>query len=223
MNNIIRLQNNSPSGVIFALDLHGVLLFPRIGTIFTILFMGLFSKSFFSYVYLLCNIPFWYHLYFEGALSEELVIHLMRKTGFTKNFFVQLIDHQEVNARLISLFQKFKKQGYRIVIASNIWRELLIDVEHKFPELDAFIDYYYIPDMDNYIEKPSKSFFYHFKTYLQLKNIQYEHIIFIDDQKNNVIGAYKEASFVAIQYKGYKSLVVELKQYGFADVITTKN
>lgn len=207
-------QKMSPDKMVFAFDLHGVILWPQFGKIFKILIMELFSKNFFSTMKLLFYFPFWHEFFTKHAVSEKKVIYLTKITNFSKEFFIQLINQQEFNISLLQLIQKIKTQGYLIIATSNIWPDLLKDLKCKFPELDELFVYYYIPQMVNNIEKPDMRYYQQLIKFVHSKKDTVHTILFIDDLGKNIEEARKIALFIPILYRNLNSLKETLGSLG---------
>jgi HAD superfamily hydrolase (TIGR01509 family) len=177
--------------IVFAFDIHKVLLKPNILQMIKLILL----KFRFSSIYLLFHTSFWSHIYKDGAVPENIIDKLCEKfndKGATKAFLVEVINSQSFNIHMIPLLKSLKKQGYPLYIASNVWESLLIGLRRKFPQFDMLFDGYYFPALNNYIEKPDPRFYQGLKRFLRERGQPINSIIFIDDKHKNIIAARQE-------------------------------
>lgn len=203
-------MNNS--SVLFAVDLHKVLIMPDYKSMLALL-------STHKYLFLSLFDPrVWYHIIKEGAIPEKIIdaIHKRYHTkGIHKDFLITILNCQHLNVPTVEVFQKLKAQGYEIYLASNIWPDLFQDLMQKFPTLKNLFNGCYIPSKENnYIEKPDHRYFENFKTYLATQAHRRKDIIFVDNSRANIRAAQHER-FITILYKDTATLIKNLKQLDF--------
>lgn len=198
--------------VVFAIDLHKVLVRPNIKEIVR---MMLFHKYLFLALF---NAQVWYKILKDGALSQEKVDHIVQKyasKGITKELLIQLLNCQIKNNSTIHVFQMLHDKGYALYLASDIWQDLFFAVQKKFSFVTTLFKGYYTPNEQNgYYEKPDRRYYEHLKKYIAQKGDGDKKIIFVDNNRENVKAAQKEG-LIAIQYKNAGSLIKDLKSLGF--------
>jgi len=109
----------------------------------------------------------------------------------------------------IDTIKDLKEKGYPLHILSNISNHAYKSFEEKFPEIFSLFDEQQITiwENGNVIEKPSLDYFKH---YLAKHNPENKHVIFIDDQVQN-IDAAQQLGIIGITFKNPQQLQHELK------------
>lgn len=200
------------SSVVFALDMHKVLIKPDIKAMFKMLLVR-------KYVFLIFfDLRIWYHIIKDGSISEKVVDILDKKyrdKGVHKEFLIKVLNCQHLNISTIEVFQRLKDRGYNVYLTSNIWQELFQDLMQKFPIFKSLFNGYYIPSKENnYVKKPDKRYYEGFKIYLAQKGNGNKKIIFVDNDIRNIKAA-KHTGFITIMYTGTKALIKDLHRLGF--------
>jgi FMN phosphatase YigB (HAD superfamily) len=207
------LSNVSPDSVVFAFDLHNVVVKPDIIQMLKVAFRELHKISFFT----LINPRVWYNIIKYGAVPEQLVDRLGRKyndDGFTKEFLIKVINNQVLDKQMFDLIKALKEKGYSVFLASNIWKSMLEDLLKQIPDLNDIFDGYFIPSKENnHIQKPNIKYYQEFKKYLIDHDLHNRQIIFIDNEEENLKTAKKEG-FYTIKFTGIAPLIKRLNLLG---------
>lgn len=203
---------NKTQAVVFAVDLHDVLVKPHVPEIISLIWAQP-AESFL----VLFDPRFWYDVIAHGHIQEKLINHIdknYKDKGISKQFLIETINTQILHTPVIEFFTKLKQEGYKIYLASNIWPELYDDLLKKLPELQNLFDGHYIPSQNNnYAEKPSPAYFFGLKKYIDQQEQSPKQIIFIDDTNQNIWQATK-AGLISFIFTDAHTLKRELNRLG---------
>lgn len=178
---------------------------------------------------LLASPSFMSELLFGSVTSCDRTIE-----NFIARFPEQIERHKEeiyeianmhvLDEAVVDIMEQLKQQGYAQVLASNIGGESLHRMQAKFPHLfEKFEALFY--DGPQYPAtasnvcttelKPNGRYYHAFKQFLAQKHLLKEYIVFIDDKKENIVGAQKaNVGIDAIQFFSAEQLRKELKKRG---------
>lgn len=152
--------------------------------------------------------------------------------NFIERFPEQIERHKEeiyeianmhvLDEAIVDIIEQLKQQGYTQVLASNIGSESLHRMQAKFPHLFEKFDALFYdaqiskqPGECTLQLKPNVHYYEAFKQFLAKKHVLKENIVFIDDKKENIVGARKaDIGIDAIQFFSAEQLHKELKKRG---------
>ncbi len=208
--------NPSTENIVFAFDIHKVVMRPDISKMVKLAF----SKLKWGILPIFFEPILWYYIFSEGASPERVINKIAQKyknKGVTKEFLIKFLNSQIVDQSMINLILKLKKDGYKVYAASNIWSELLDDLKKEKPIFNDLFDGIYHPTKGNPYEKPEKHYYQNLKKYLKDHGEQSKKIIFIDDRYENVSAAIEEG-LIGIRFKNSSNLVKNLNSLGFNNI-----
>jgi FMN phosphatase YigB (HAD superfamily) len=209
----------NPENTVIACDFHGVV-------------VELSAKKIIKYLY---NRPhktdlFWFCVKNGYGLINDW-INMRRKVGVSdrifeilakkypgldafKQDFIALTNMQEINKPVVKALKKLKKQGFKIVLASNIGPEVLSALERdkdsiKIHRALALFDERIVPnEANNFIHKPHKIFFEKVKESSIVRN---KDVLFIDDNDGHLRAA-QGCGFTAMLPDAFLKMVRENKK-----------
>lgn len=192
LNCLQHIEQAHPETTVFALDLHGVIFRQKKGALF---------KCFFRYIrnhgcWFFFNPIFWHILhtmFVRGSLIEYQYDELAKRYVQLKQlkpYLIEILSEQTFDKDILSMLYKLNVQQYHVYVLSNIWKESLIRLRKKFPELDSLVIDYFIPLKEIDLGKPNPEFFKKFEAFIREREGD-KKIIFIDNQQDNIVGAQR--------------------------------
>lgn len=137
-----------------------------------------------------------------------------------KNTLYETINSHTSDEEVEKIIQELKADNHKVYYASNISKEGYEIISKKHPELFGLFDGGYLPQKrDNntklLIAKPDKRFYELLRDYLKEQGIdENNEIIFIDDNKKNVIAAQdRRLNIKSIHYTNADALREQLAEY----------
>lgn len=212
-------KNFNPSNTIIATDLDEVVIFGReSGSKWW--FANLLHPSRLLFGYKIKSAQDKYALH-DAFQSIDKVVEDHPSYKDLAEEYKKVLIKGTVNKKTIRLYNSLKEQGFTIIPASNITKGVYKSlVTNKVLPSSLFsTDTYFIKTKKcnkksdgSYFKKPNVQYFKNLQDYIQKKLEQpFEHIIFIDDKKENVQGA-KKAGIIALHFKNPKQLQRKLEK-----------
>jgi len=117
------------------------------------------------------------------------------------------------------LIKKLKEKDVKVVLASNMNEDSLEYSKRTRPELFDLFDAYYVCN-EKHGEKPNEKFYHGLRKKMNKRfwiDLAKE-ILFIDDKKQNVDGAFKaDVNIKALHFKNIKQLLSDLVKAGYLE------
>ncbi len=208
----IVLQNFAaqPEDTVIAFDLHDVVFTKSTKKILK-QFSHIHHTS--QVISLVFNHHFWHDvkkIRKQTDVAEAVFYKLIKKYPALKKFekdFINLTnDVQRAQKEVISLIKNLKKEGYTVILASNIGSKTFENLRKKQSELMNLFTAHFVAEAPDYIHKPQVAYFDKIKNKFSGKNI-----ILVDDKRINIDGA-KKAGLDGIQFKSASQLRLALKK-----------
>lgn len=181
-----------PQRDVFAFDLHGVVFRPDYKTMISRAYHGSDAK----FIYYALTHPSLLYDFFklrkESSVPEQYIADLIAVHPFLTPYIekaIDIINEQIPMIPTIDYIKQLKQQGFKVYVFSNIGKHTFEKFRIKFKDIFDLFDGYSVTDPDDrWIQKPNAEAYYKF---LAMFNVQPEHVIFVDDQANNIKGAQK--------------------------------
>jgi FMN phosphatase YigB (HAD superfamily) len=188
-------MNYKKDTTILAFDLHKVLFSYDYLAAFTLLLTQLPLRA-------LCRVAFkpffWLELYKTSRRTRvlddifERVEQKYPQAQALWPFGYALSNTQKPRRHMQELLISLKKEGYVLMLCSNIGPIPLSDLEQKYPDFFSLFDQYLTPQKNTgYIQKPQEAFFAFLKNIAKEKQPEKSHIVLIDDRLSNIAQAQK--------------------------------
>jgi FMN phosphatase YigB (HAD superfamily) len=188
-------NNNAPSRVIIAFDLHRVLFTPR--KIAMIWFL-LRHVSLLSILRSIFNPFFWQSIWQLNRLtlvSDYFIDLLIQRYSYLAPYretMMQTYNQQKLDLAVFNLAKELREQGHHLIIASNIGPRTLELLCDSFPQLCEFFEKRFTPTATtNWAAKPSLLYFDYLKKWLVHHFGAHERTLIIDDNQKNISAAQK--------------------------------
>jgi FMN phosphatase YigB (HAD superfamily) len=155
-------------------------------------------------------------------IIEEIIALYPHELAQHKEKIYAIATMHFIHPEMIDVIMQLKKLGYIQVLASNIGAESLPRMQQKYPELFALFDglFYDGALNKNGVHctcqvKPNVGYYQGLKEFLMEHRWQQPYIIFIDDKKENIEGAFNaNVGIVGIQFLNPAQLRKEFGQLG---------
>ncbi len=157
---------------------------------------------------------------------ENFIARFPEQIERHKEEIYEIANMHVLDNAVVDIIDQLRQQGYVQVLASNIGSESLQRMQAKFPHLFEKFDalFYdgpqYPASSSNACTtelKPNGRYYHAFKQFLAKKHLLKEYIVFIDDKKENIVGARKvDIGIDAIQFFNAEQLRKELKKRGIS-------
>jgi len=211
----------NPSSTIFAFDLHSVIFFFHFKQCFSML---LLSKDGWTFLGNILSLVFHPNLVIhigkmllkpEGCVAEEVVDLICTKhsrLADLRPFMVDLINCFVPDEHTVKVIEALKEKQYSVYLFSNIGEGIFEDLHEKYHQIFSKLDGFWVcTSTHNWTRKPSPKAF---SLFVEKFNKEGKYIIFIDDQRSNLIAAEKvDHRFHGVHFVEGKRLVDDLTNW----------
>lgn len=181
-----------PQRDVFAFDLHGVVFSPDYKAMVRHAYHGADGK----FIYYALTHPWLLYdlikLRKKSSVPEQYIAELITVHPFLTPYTekaIDIVNEQIPMVPTIDYIKQLKQQGFKVYVFSNIGKHTFEKFRIKFKDIFDLFDGYSVSDPDDkWVQKPNPEAYYKF---LAMFNVQPEHLIFIDDQTNNINAAQK--------------------------------
>lgn len=149
----------------------------------------------------------------KNVTSEELILQARKDNN---NHLIELVEEfsyqYQPNHAVVQIMKTLHKKGYRQDICSNIGPTLLITLQKRYPEIMNLFSYAHIVHFTKEgipLKKPNPAFFH---SYLNKNKTDPQHLIFIDDNEQNIKAAQACGIVHAIQFTNINRLQFDLQK-----------
>jgi len=202
----------SKENVIITFDLHEVIFTFNLKEVGHVLWNWHHKWAIFTTLF---HIPFVFTLIkmlLNSPADEEFYDIFQKRRPILLPLIIEITNAQKVIPGMESLIQELHNQGYTLHILSNIGPRRFKELSADFPKIINYFSKYQIvnPETKPIIKKPNTEFF---KKYLAENAKQNQKIIFIDDNKKNILAA-RSLGINAIRFKSTQQLQTQLNDLG---------
>lgn len=204
-------EHPNPENLVFAFDLHKVILHRSKRSICWFFFRRLVIRS--GFVKYLFNPVFWARLlharYYTGVtddIFERLLVHYPKLKKYRADF-VALENLQHPNTTVVDVIMGLKDKGYKVYLLSNVGQtacnQLQMTMETLFTQFDGL---FYPVREQGYLQKPDPAFYKAFLKQFQLdESMREQCVLFVDDNFMNISVA-AQLGFSSLHFKSHKQL-----------------
>eukprot|EP01130_Rhizamoeba_saxonica_P009060 TRINITY_DN3680_c0_g1_i2.p1 TRINITY_DN3680_c0_g1~~TRINITY_DN3680_c0_g1_i2.p1 ORF type:complete len:133 (-),score=17.98 TRINITY_DN3680_c0_g1_i2:27-425(-) len=130
-------------------------------------------------------------------------------------FIISISNNFTGDEATMQVIRELRKKRYSIYLMSNIGGFYFEDMFQQMPQFfeENFDGYYTSSEADGYLKKPNSEYYDVFQSRY---NIQQKQVIFIDDKRNNCIGALQSNSgnkFYPYHFISTKQFVQEFQVF----------
>ena len=149
----------------------------------------------------------------KDAVGEEYVVRMAQWHPALKPYIatgISIINAQKPNKPVVDITKLLKKNGYKLIVFSNIGELAYKDLWTQFPDImNLFDDAVFTQEKDDYVRKPMAGAF---EKLLSKAGAPPQEILFIDNKQKNIHAAQQQG-INAIHYKTPGNLLEQIKQY----------
>lgn len=205
-------EHPHPDNLIFAFDLHKVILHRSKRSICWFFFRRLVIRS--GFIKYLFNPVFWVRLlrarYYTGVtddIFERLLVHYPKLKKYRADF-VALENLQHPNTTVVDVIRALKTKGYRVYLLSNVGQTACSQLQMTMEALFAQFDGLFYPRKEQgYLQKPDPAFYKAFLKQFQLDEpVGEQCVLFVDDNFMNISVA-AQLGFSSLHFKSPQQLL----------------
>jgi FMN phosphatase YigB (HAD superfamily) len=201
---------------VIAWDLHGVLFVKNIWHWFYLIitfsgiFKALWKMSFSAYLLVFKHLLRKIGLYQKEITNEELIKVCINDGNNEMIALVKKVSCDYVPyASVIALVKKIHALGIQQDIVSNIGETVFVEFKKLYPEVFCYFKNFFTVNINPgkpVLKKPDVRYF---QAYIETYNYEFNEVIFIDDNSDNVKSAQK-AGIVSLNFKSVSNLKKDL-------------
>lgn len=209
-------EHPNPENLVFAFDLHKVILHRSKRSICWFFFKRLVIRS--GFVKYLFNPVFWvrllqarYQTCVTDDIFDRLLIHYPKLKKYRADF-VSLENLQYPNQTVVALIKQLKTKGFKIYLLSNVGHTACTQLKTTMNSLFSLFDGLFYPQKEEgYLQKPNPAFYQAFLKKFDLDEAMIrQRILFIDDNFSNICAA-AQLGFCSLHFKSHKQFELFIK------------